>query len=367
MNKPWERQPGETAKAYAAFLHYRDLPAIDRSVAAARERQERDRKGTLRQWNGWSMRNGWVNRAAEHDSDLASRRRERVAKELERSKDDAVLLIRAALAKVAERIQGMDPEELAAETCHEENATQLITHVEVTPSSGSDIDVSVPVVDGLAERKVRPDELFADTAYGSSRNAFEASRRGTELVSPVAGSAPGNSHEGEGDGPPPLTAADFQIDVTGEQATVCPAGHPSIEEYELKDAPERVEVHFAGTTCEPCPLRSRCPVKLDRRAGAYVLKADLVKVNIERRRRAEATEEWRKRYDIRAGIEGTNSELKRAHGLGRLRVRGGRRVRLAVYLKALACNFKRMVHARLVEMENTAQRAVGTVPAVAAA
>ena len=183
----------------------------------------------------------------------------------------------------------------------------------------------------------------------------------------VAGSAPGNSHEGERDGPPPLTAADFQIDVTGEQATVCPAGHPSIEEYELKDAPERVEVHFAGTTCEPCPLRSRCPVKLDRRAGAYVLKADLVKVNIERRRRAEATEEWRKRYDIRAGIEGTNSELKRAHGLGRLRVRGGRRVRLAVYLKALACNFKRMVHARLVEMDNTAQRAVGTVPAVAAA
>ena len=86
-------------------------------------------------------------------------------------------------------------------------------------------------------------------------------------MSPVAGSAPGNSHEGEGDGPPPLTAADFQIDVTGEQATVCPAGHPSIEEYELKDAPERVEVHFAGTTCEPCPLRSRCPVKLDRRAG----------------------------------------------------------------------------------------------------
>ena len=137
--------------------------------------------------------------------------------------------------------------------------------------------------------------------------------------------------------------------------------------YELEDAPERVEVHFARTTCEPCPLRSRCPVKLDRRAGDYVLKADLVKVNIERRRRAEATEEWRKRYAIRAGIEGTNSELKRAHGLGRLRVRGGRRVRLAVYLKALACNFKRMVHARLVEMENTAQRAVGTVPAVAAA
>ena len=54
-----------------------------------------------------------MNRAAEHDSDLASRRRERMAKELDRAKDDAVVLIRAALAKVAERIQGMDPEELA--------------------------------------------------------------------------------------------------------------------------------------------------------------------------------------------------------------------------------------------------------------
>ena len=60
------------------------------------------------------MRNGWVNRAAEHDSDLASRRRERMAKEMERAQDDAVVLIRSALDKVRERIEGMDAEELAA-------------------------------------------------------------------------------------------------------------------------------------------------------------------------------------------------------------------------------------------------------------
>ena len=112
--KLWERQPSETAKAYAAFLLYRDLPAIDRSVAAAREGQQKDNKGTLRQWNGWSMRNDWVNRAAEHDSDLASRRRERMAQELERAQDDAAVTIRATLDKVKERIEGMDPEELAA-------------------------------------------------------------------------------------------------------------------------------------------------------------------------------------------------------------------------------------------------------------
>ena len=102
------------AKAYDAFLHYRDLPAIDRSVEAAREGQYKDRKGTVRQWSGWSTRNGWVNRAAEHDSDLASRRRERMAKALERSQDDAVTMIRAMRARVAERIKGMDVDELAA-------------------------------------------------------------------------------------------------------------------------------------------------------------------------------------------------------------------------------------------------------------
>ena len=37
-----------------------------------------------------------------------------MAKELDRAQDDAAVLIRAALAKVAERIQGMNVEELAA-------------------------------------------------------------------------------------------------------------------------------------------------------------------------------------------------------------------------------------------------------------
>ena len=71
-----------------------------------------------------------------------------------------------------------------------------------------------------------------------------------------------------------------------------------------------------------------------------MLSADLARVNIGRRRKAESDGQWRQRYGLRAGIERTNSELKRRHGLGRLRVRGGERVRLAVYLKALACNVK---------------------------
>ena len=244
-----------------------------------------------------------------------------------------------------------------SETCEEGNAVQMITHVEVTPSSDGDAGVTVGVIDTLRERGTGPSELWCDTSYGSGHNGWEAERRGTELVSPVGGRAPGEADEN--DGLVRLTAADFDIDVTARRAAVCPAGHEAVSEYEDEEAPERVEMHFAREVCEPCSLRSRCPVRWRRRpelggewspSGAYVLSADLARVNIGRRRRAESDGQWRKRYGLRAGIEGTNSELKRRHGLGHLRVRGGERVRLAVYLKALACNVKRMVRARLDEM-----------------
>jgi hypothetical protein len=221
--------------------------------------------------------------------------------------------------------------------------------VEVTPSSGSDVEVPVPLIDALAERDVQPNELFADTTYGSGRNAIEAELWGTELVSPVAGPGTAKTEEAEDDTRRDLTAADFQMDVTADKRSVCPAGHEAMEEYEECAALERVELRFARATCEVCSLRPRCPVKFSRKLGVYVLETDIIKVNIERRRRAEASGEFRRRYAVRAGIEGTNSELKRAHGLGRLRVRGGRRVRLAVYLRALACNIKRMVRALLAE------------------
>ena len=159
-------------------------------------------------------------------------------------------------------------------------------------------------------------------------------------------------------------AEPWEVSYREKQVSLKPDGsvdkHEAVSEYEDEEAPERVEMHFAREVCEPCSLRSRCPVRWRRPPpelggewsprGAYVLSRDLARVNIGRRRRAESDGQWRKRYGLRAGIEGTNSELKRRHGLGRLRVRGGERVRLAVYLKALACNVKRMVRARLDDM-----------------
>jgi len=109
------------------------------------------------------------------------------------------------------------------------------------------------------------------------RNAFEAERRGTELVSPVAGMTPEDSHKEESEDPPDFTPADFQIDVTGQKATTCPAGYQSIDEYEQGNVTERVEIHFARSVCDTCAFRPRCPVKLNQHKGTYILKADLIK------------------------------------------------------------------------------------------
>ena len=67
----------------------------------------------------------------------------------------------------------------------------------------------------------------------------------------------------------------------------------------------------------------------------------------------EASGEFKKRYDIRAAVEAGFSEGKRVHGLGRPRVRGKPRVRLATFFKMTACNIKRMLRACLTLREET--------------
>lgn len=169
--------------------------------------------------------------------------------------------------------KGKGYETQIAETCHPDNAVEIITHVAVTPSCGSDASATVPTVEALESAGIKPEELVADTSYSGSKNAVEAAARGVNLLAP------------------------------------CPA----------KGKPEGGKEYPA-----PAP---QCPTTKED-AGDWL-------------KRQEAQKDFGKRYAIRAGIEGTNSEMKRRHGLGHLRVRGGKRVRLAVYLKTAACNLKR--------------------------
>ena len=230
--------------------------------------------------------------------------------------------------------KGKGYEVQVAETVGNGEKPELITHVADTPSCQSDEAATVPTVEALAERKLQPQELITDTNYASAANVMECEQRGTEVVAPVRGPAEETPKENQ------KTLADFTVVAKAAQPLLCPAGHAP--ESMARQENGNIEATFPRLHCAHCPFRKTCPTKRNPN-GTRTLKTTMKEHVLAKRRRYEQTEEFRKRYTERAGIEATNSELKRAHGMGHLRVRGGARVRLAVYLKALACNVKRMV------------------------
>jgi hypothetical protein len=267
-----------------------------------------------------------------------------------------------------------------AETVDNGEKPEIITYSEVTRSCDSDENATVPAIDDLAEREIQPDELLADTNYGSTANVIELERRGTELVAPVAGHAPAAEENSAADetenasngrpaavhdsnlaesAPRPddgreIEKGEFEIDVKGERCARCPTGQAAVDER--RDAETGgVRLVFAASSCAACPLAERCPAKR-RKDGTRVLRTTLHAAVLARRRRYQQTREFRKRYARRAGIEGTNSELKGVHGLGHLRVRGIKPIRLAVRFKTLACNVKRALN-YLVERARATARA----------
>lgn len=79
---PFERQPGEPAKAHHAFCHYRDLGPVRALDRAWREHHQKclgKVQPTTRRrpmtWGDWSARWGWVERAAFFDADLDRQKR----------------------------------------------------------------------------------------------------------------------------------------------------------------------------------------------------------------------------------------------------------------------------------------------------
>lgn len=65
---PWDRQPGESDKAFAAFCAYRDL-GPDRTHEKTREKLGKN-SGYLRVLEAWSGRFRWMDRAAAFDAEL---------------------------------------------------------------------------------------------------------------------------------------------------------------------------------------------------------------------------------------------------------------------------------------------------------
>lgn len=209
-------------------------------------------------------------------------------------------------------------------TPQEEPGLSLITHVAVEPAHVSDAHALVPAIEAAQERGLGPEQLVADSLYGSDENCREAEARGVEVVAPVMAKAKNDN----------LCLEDFVIDQDGA-VTACPQGHPAQRTAQGK----RYRAYFAAKTCKACSARPRCPVRQgSRRCTLYYKEKDL---RLARRRAKEKTAEFQDKYRYRAGIEAGISHYKAQTGVGQLRVRGLPAVSFCAFLKAAAVNILR--------------------------
>jgi hypothetical protein len=81
--------------------------------------------------------------------------------------------------------KGKGYEAQVVETCVKDNPYQVVTHVEVNGANESDQKATVPIVEKLIEKDLRPEELVADTGFGSGENIVACAIEGVSLMAPV--------------------------------------------------------------------------------------------------------------------------------------------------------------------------------------
>jgi len=210
-----------------------------------------------------------------------------------------------------------------------EQSLNLITHIEVEPAHNSDANALVPAIESSKERGLAPEELLADTLYGSDENCQKAAKLGVELVSPA------KSKDKEG-----ITLSDFEVSEKGDVVS-CPRGHAPVITKKKKT---RHSVAFDSQHCSLCPFQETCPVKQGK--NHHYLRYTDKEMRLAIRKAYEQTDEFKDRFRWRAGVEGTMSEYDRRTGVKHLRVRGFKAVRFCATLKAIGVNIFRATAVR---------------------
>ncbi len=197
-----------------------------------------------------------------------------------------------------------------------------------------------------------PPVQYVDAAYISTQKLVEAAAAGRELIGPAP--APTDNTPGR------FTTAAFAVAVEMRQAR-CPAGHQNTQCSRLvAQATGQVSFRFEWDTagCAACAQRPQCIPESQRHRTLVVGEHHTI---LQQRRQAQKTDAFKARMKHRNAIEGTQSELVRAHGLRRARYRGLAKTRLQNYLAGAACNIKRWL--RRLAWELTSRAAAAAVPA----
>jgi hypothetical protein len=234
-----------------------------------------------------------------------------------------------------------------SETCNNAKA-EMITDYEVHGAARSDIGKALSVIERLDAAGCKPETLFADGGYPSAPSALKLVEQGIEFMAPVTRHRLGDDVIGRDL---------FEFNSEGF-AVKCPMGHSPVNHRILSahnTTGRSLHAIFDGGVCRSCAMLDRCPVRAPNHREQGCQPRDTVgdfrlEITPELRLRdhmhaVQQTTEWKNRYKMRAGIEATHSELKRAHGIGKLRVRRWAKVCFAAACKLTACNIKRWARA----------------------
>jgi len=150
----WDRRPRETARAYAAFIQYRDLgPARSLRKQAALEKPA----GPFSSLADWSRRFDWVDRAGAWDEHLDREERLQAIEDRRKMRSNHARVGRIAIAKAAVALDGINPGDL---TPREAIALAKIG-TEIERKSLGEPDVVVESHRSAESDEMSSDELWA--------------------------------------------------------------------------------------------------------------------------------------------------------------------------------------------------------------
>jgi transposase len=223
------------------------------------------------------------------------------------------------------------------ETC-DADGPNLITDVQTTPATTADVDVTSSVHTALAARELLPAEHFVDSAYPDAEILVQSQTKGIDLVGPVHRDTSWQAQAGQG-----YDLTCFTIDWQAKAAR-CPQGQTSQRWTSTHDQDGNavIQIQFDRDQCSACGERESCTKAA---SGPRVLKlrpqAQYEALQVARA--YQETEEFKQRYQRRAGIEGTISQGTHGFDLRYARYRGLAKTALQHVFVALALNLARLI------------------------
>ncbi|MFE4833033.1 transposase, partial [Streptomyces sp. NPDC056672] len=224
------------------------------------------------------------------------------------------------------------------ETCGTDGPN-LITNVATTLATVPDSAMSGTIHTGLAERDCLPAEHWVDAGYPSAA-AMTAARRehGISLHGPLQAVTVTRTESGSRYGQDAFT-----IDWDQQQVT-CPNGATSTQ-WALRSSQQElpvIRVRFSPADCRRCPALRDCVSSSKAERRELTLRQHDEHQALQQTRALQKTDEWKARYKIRAGVEGTISQGVGRCGLRRSRYRGLAKTTLQHQLSGAAINLARI-------------------------